>query len=536
MSATAGPTSTPSNTSETDGLYRLLSADLDQLGNDRNTVANDQRRANLGHAIANARVTVSQADKSQLSKSLRAICFLLKRQYDFLNQSNANMERWCQDTFSPQDFQAAFGHPPRRGSQSVAGLPYRAGSLLNTIRSPVVRVKVRCAGFKAPSKSPLVAHIGLPKGALPLSRGDMSRTALTKKRKLSSVTDFDRSSMSGASVQDTVVKEVTYADMKPFQRRHRVADVVAQRAHNLDMQIRESREKHRRSIERQRAEQQKVVDDDEIVSLNTMTMWKWLEKSPHFSTYCEADLRDALEHVWEPELDDTDLLTKPAEITSSQLLKRDSHTTKRSDIRPGDSVFLRLQALLVDEGSDESEDEEDAWMVDENNKLTEGEPRKELFFKESNVLDLSGLSLEERTLLHLRDVGLIDDIRAFAEQTPLVEKGDESTGKDTADGGNGKSTMLNRTIYEETDKNDIDSVILAMQAELQDQRRVNNSRLGFLETTAKSHLEAMRESKKREDENALMVARYNQLLKKQKEAKKNARQKPSKDDSDWVPW
>ena len=145
MSATAGPTSTPSNTSETDGLYRLLSADLDQLGNDRNTVANDQRRANLGHAIANARVTVSQADKSQLSKSLRAVCFLLKRQYDFLNQSNANMERWCQDTFSPQDFQAAFGHTPRRGSQSVEGLPYRAGSLLNTIRSPVVRVKVRWA-------------------------------------------------------------------------------------------------------------------------------------------------------------------------------------------------------------------------------------------------------------------------------------------------------------------------------------------------------------------------------------------------------
>ena len=62
--------------------------------------------------------------------------------------------------------------------------------------------------------------------------------------------------------------------------------------------------------------------------------------------------------------------------------------------------------------------------------------------------------------------------------------------------------MLDRTVYEETDENDIDSVILAMQAELKDQRRVNNSRLGFLETTARSHLESMRESKKREDENA----------------------------------
>ena len=32
-------------------------------------------------------------------------------------------------------------------------------------------------------------------------------------------------------------------------------------------------------------------------------------------------LRDALEHIWEPELDDTDLMTKPAEIVSSQLLQ-----------------------------------------------------------------------------------------------------------------------------------------------------------------------------------------------------------------------
>jgi len=76
-----------------------------------------------------------------------------------------------------------------------------------------------------------------------------------------------------------------------------------------------------------------------------------------------------------------------------------------------------------------------------------------------------------------------------------------------------------------------------MQSELTNQRRINNSRLGFLETAARSHLESIKLSKKKEDENAVMVARYNQLLKKQKEVKKSARQtKPAKNDTDWVPW
>ena len=72
---------------------------------------------------------------------------------------------------------------------------------------------------------------------------------------------------------------------------------------------------------------------------------------------------------------------------------------------------------------------EDAWIVDENNESTEGEPREELSFGKSTVLDLSGFSLEERTLLHLRAAGLIDDIRPFAKQMPLTEKDDESTVK-----------------------------------------------------------------------------------------------------------
>jgi len=528
----------PSGTNDTDGLYRLLLADLDQMFNDRNTsqAANELRRANLGHAIATARMNVSQADRNELMANLHSVCYLLKRQYDFLNQNLSNMERWCRDNFSPQDYQVAFGHSAsaKRGSQSssssvAAAIPHRAGTMLSSLRSPIVKIKVRCSGFKPPTKGPLVAHIRLPRGPPPPSRSDSAaRTTLTKKRKHSSVTDIDRSSISGSSLQEVVVKELSYIEMKPFQRRHHVADAVAQRAQSLELQMRESREKHRRYIERQRAEQQKVVDDDEIVSLNTMTMWKWLEKSPHFADYSEAELRRVLECIWEPELADTNLQTKPAEASILQ----PKEASKSPGARPGDSVFLRLQSLLVDEGSDEEDEEEqdDAWMFGGS----QPEDSEAVPFKDYPILDLSGFSLDERALIHLRAAGLIEDISSLAMQSPR-SKGPSAV-KKVPNGGSGNARIPMRVESGEADESDIDAVVLSMQADLENQRRVNNSRLGFLETAARSHLESMKLLKKREDENASMIARYNQLLKKQKEAKKNARQKPSKNDSDWVPW
>ena len=89
-----------------------------------------------------------------------------------------------------------------------------------------------------------------------------------------------------------------------------------------------------------------------------------------------------------------------------------------------------------------------------------------------------------------------------------------------------------------TEESDIDDVILSMQAELLNQRRENNARLGFLETAALSHIESSKQLKKREEESASMVAKYNQTLKKQKETKKGTRSRPSSSNEDgaWMPW
>ena len=166
---------------ETDGIYRLISADLDQMYNDRNTsqAATDQRRANLGHVISSARTTLQSADRKKLLKSLYELCFLLKRQYEFLHQNDSNMERWCRENYSPADYQAAYGTVPagynQRGVASTpAGMPQ--GSLFASLKSPIIKVKVKCPGFKPP-KPFLIANLKLARSTTALSstKSDSSR-------------------------------------------------------------------------------------------------------------------------------------------------------------------------------------------------------------------------------------------------------------------------------------------------------------------------------------------------------------------------
>jgi hypothetical protein len=518
---------------ETDGIYRLISADLDQMYNDRNTsqAATDQRRANLGHVISSARTTLQSADRKKLLKTLYELCFLLKRQYEFFNQNDSNMERWCRENYSLADYQLAYGTVPtgthKQGMASTPGMAPQC-TLFASLKSPIIKVKVKCSGFKPP-KPFLIAHVKLTRSTTASSstRSDSSR--VTKKRKLA---DTDRTSISSFTFEDIVVKEPSYVDMKPIQRRRQVAEAVAQKSQNLELQIKEAREKHRRTIERQCAEQQKIVDDDEIVSVNTMTMWKWLEKSPHFADYTEGDLRQVLEYLWEPEIVDADILTRPAEIALLQPPKRHPHSNSNSS--PVDSIFIRLQTLLVDEESgdddEEDQDEDYVWMAEDSDDTIQENS------KGSAMLDLSKFSLEERTLIHLRAAGLIDDIHPFVTQPSFVDDSGRLSFKESIDQKDPSSHTRMETI--KIEESDIDDVILSMQAELLNQRRENNARIGFLESTALSHIESSRELKKMEEECALIVSKYNQTLKKQKETKKGTRSRPSSsnDDGAWMPW
>lgn len=543
--------STPVSAPETDPLFRLMLADLDLQHTDRNSslAAHNQRRANLGHSMLAARTAVSKVDKNQLLNDLRAVCLLLKRQHDFLCQSLENMEQWCRDQFPPSDFQSVYGGPiapgsKKRGSQATA-VTLTVGSILALLKTPFIKVKVRCAGFKAPKIiGPLIAQVRLPgAGPHPSTKSDTSKTKL--KRKVSSL-DADRTSVSAVSAQEVVVDEVPYIDMKPSQRRLVVTEAVAQRAQSLELLVKENQEKHRKASERQRAELQKVIDDDHHLTLNTLTMWKWLEKSAYFADYLASDASEILESIWEPEINEAQMSPRTLSVPPWE---KAMLISERNHVRPVDSIFLRLQSLLVDEGSaDEGGVGEDDSILDSWKIGKEGDAQVEqsnALDSQTAMIDLTGLTLEERACIHLRAAGLLENIRVDSAQPSLVEEDAfylPNGVPDTREMSKGDFTNEMATKkqgiepVEENLDNDIDTVIRSMQTDLVDLRRLNNFRIAFLESAVKSHLEFAKEAKRKEEENATIIAKYNQLLKRQKEAKRSGRHKPVKKDGDWVPW
>jgi hypothetical protein len=129
------------------------------------------------------------------------------------------------------------------------------------------------------------------------------------------------------------------------------------------------------------------------------------------------------------------------------------------------------------------------------------------------VIDLSNFSLEERAFIHLRSAGLIDESCPPRTNPAIIED-------DTLE-----------------EPNDFDSVIAAIKADLLKIQKVNNSRAVLLETTAMAQIEVSNEMKSRDEHNNNVIAKYNQLLKRQKENKKNVRQRgPKRADEEWMPW
>jgi hypothetical protein len=542
-----GDSSTLSLVPETDPLFRLMLADLDQQNTDRNSsqAAHNQRQANLGPAILAARAAMNQVDKKQLANDLRALCVLLKRQHDFLSQNLENMERWCRHHFTPQDFQSAYGGPVATSGNNRSPpttLTLTVGSLLASLRSPFIKIKVKCSGFKSPKgrAGPLIAQVR-PPGAGPLStKSDNSRPKV--KRKASSM-DADRTSVSALSVQEAVIDELQYVDMKPSQRRFAVTEAVTIRAQSLELQVKETQEKRRKAIERQHADLQRVIDDDDHLTLNTVTMWKWMEKSAYFTDYLASDARDLLESIWEPEINEAQMSTRPPpEMASVPTLKMATLVSERNDAEPSDSLFLRLQSLLVHVGfDDEGKDDEGDSFSDTWNFGTEHDA---LVDQSSSILDLTKLTLEERACIHLKAAGLLDDIRVDSTQPTLVEEDAFSPPSgvldameiSTADGARVQTTEQVNGSDGKDSENDIETAIRSMQTDLVHVNRLNNLRIAFLESAVKSHLESAKESKRREEENATILSKYTQLVKRQKEAKRSGRHKPVKKDGDWVPW
>mmetsp|Transcript_16241 Transcript_16241/g.23891 ORF Transcript_16241/g.23891 Transcript_16241/m.23891 type:complete len:746 (+) Transcript_16241:147-2384(+) len=443
------------------------------------TVPTKEKKQLMAASVMTSRKFFTSLDRQQLATDLKSIASLVKRQHDFLAQSLGNMERWSKKNFSGDDYRAVYGGE-------------RPKPLLAQLTSPIVRVKIRCSGFKEPKMaSALIAHVPLP-GIPPKVQTTTSSSTTKKKRPETKTMPIEK-----PPVEEAPLK---YIELPPKSRRKRIVELMSKHAHGLEAKQTEREESRRKRMEKNHQMQQKVVDDDDLVQLNTTTLWKWMEKSRYLANVSKDDTRDLLV-----------LQAEPSEEYTTIEASRNQRKSKRDF---PDSFLNRLQALLVD--VDEEGDDSD----DDNSEKTDSEDEFALMstWDSANgtstngaLLDLSALTIEERALLHLRSSGLVDDSFPVHTLVGEVDEDDNDADENTVSGS-----------YE------FEDLIGRMKADLLDIDRLNNSRIKFVKHSANSHFTILQQMKHEEEINSQLIAKCNNLMKKQKENKRSARQKVQK--------
>jgi len=322
---------------------------------------------------------------------------------------------------------------------------------------------------------------------------------------------------------------------------------------------------------------------------HTVGMWKWLEMTGYFKVPLESEVRRLLDDIRSPEPSTIAAIASENSIDDDDDGRKTAASTATASgiSDPVDnSIVCRLQSLLVEEDGDGEAGDEDH---------NEDEIDFEELYTVSEKADLSNLSLEERSLLHLHNFGLVERLTVPLSQLEESPKSDKdvdahlfSNGETYAPSAktiipamNGSSSAPNTTT-EKTDHleqgrseplraaattadnvltmnggicgiapllttnpaqdgaaetSELDEVIRAMTASLVGVNEINNRRASFLEIVSTEHCVSWEEQKRKSDEEASLISRCQTLLKKTKEMKaKTGKMAKKADDSIALPW
>jgi hypothetical protein len=528
MSATGKTENDITRVGETEAIYQLLhdAYKEEKPATATNSAQPPQDKTEIvGTAIGSLRRTISLFDKSKLAGDLYGVCALLKRQHDFLKQNSANMEKWCKDNFTETDYASVYSplkpSRKRKAPDAPTAAPVPPPSILASFEGSLLRVKIVCTGFKDPKSSgPLMAQLPplfLPQGIVP-KENNVERpkppTKPTKKRKLS--TPAEPKPPPAVKVEPVPKEAPTYTQMKPGRRRKALAELISRVAKDIEAKLLQRVDDGHVSIEHQQSDMLKLASEEEALNMHTSGMWRWVDKSGYFGTCAEEEIHRRFNgvrsHVSEQH-------GKNAPSGVGQIFP--GHKPQQV---ADESLVDRLQSLLVEEEMDDSNgDDDDDDKDDDDLYLCNNDS-----YPASQLADLSSLSLDERLFLHVRSVGLAESL-IFPESTSSRESISQPP-----DNGFRRDERI-KALPAAVD--DIDETIGAMATDLDQLAGLNNLRADFLESVASSNFLSADECKRKADEEASAITRFQNLLKKTKETKvKNGKPKALKNDANALPW
>lgn len=516
-----GSGTTPAGTPSASTAEPIVQLMLEAFKDEKGVGEGAEREAGIGGAVGALRRTIANSEKNRLAGDLLAVCALLKRQHDFLKQNAVNMQQWCKSHFSEADYASVYLPPKpkikKKADASVMPLP----SVLRSLKASEIKVRLVCNGIKDP-RAVLVAV--LP----PLDGSEKQAKSKKKKKKLSAASLQSAKSLS--PVRPTIdaaapKPAVQYTNMRPNKRRKSVADLVARSARDLEATFLQRFDDQMQTIERQQEEMRKLVDEDKVQVIHTTGMWRWLERSGHFAPITESDIRWRLDGIISPDV-------KKDGTQSPALLSRE--LDPKPVIRSEGTLFDRLQSLLIAEVDDddgvpgvESDDDDDSALLYEEGA------------SDSQLLDLSALTAEERCLMHVRSVGLLHDsslLRTVVSDVAANPKNEKPLHNPEAV-VNGEVNDGVAKLPSDQQDDEIGGVIQGMIADLSTLNDFNKRRASALESAARSYY-LTESDPRRKGEEAILIARCLQVMKKAKEGKgkNNGKAKTAKSDEYALPW
>lgn len=552
-------------------IIQLLLESFEGISEKDKIAFGDTKKQALLASIPELRSLIQGMDTSKLLADLYGSCGLLTRQHNFLKACLSNMESWCKANFTDTDYRHAFSLPePFR--------PEKVGTIITPAnrkwKKSIITVKVAFAGHKDVKGTPPLLAKMPPVLVLPPEKKKKEEAPKKKKKKATekSTTAAASSTPKASSAAAAAASKVpsapkAYAECPPPERRERILERVAQLALALESQLNHRRTK-RSALPTSPSAASSTTSKgpapppekaatvtasyipDEEPPLHTARMWEWLEVAGFFNSTASSSNSDgssskhASLRLQSPEIYPRGLLlptptriqgrTEPnvEDMLGEQEEDPNIRDEKETAMQiSSNGLYDRLQSLLVVEDDFKEGDKKDHSRYEDDSDSDSDSDDDLLGFLEEDtddeyydlekpkqtLADLSKLSMEERTFIHLCSIGLIKK-----SLFPMVELVLED----------------NHGRKDDAIEDDLVNVIGEMSADLSTLTARNNARIGFLEAAMDPMEVAYR--KQLEEEQAALISKCQSLLKRSKEkAKKSSRQRNSgnsnKDDLN-LPW
>ena len=310
-----------------------------------------------------------------------------------------------------------------------------------------------------------------------------------------------------------------------LQRRQKLFNFMSSKFTSLKSD-QNSKEKSRKlAFQKKRDKLNELSNSAEEVS--TVNMWTFVDQANYFSEVRDEDAMEELQKVWQPERIEEGSAYW-GESPPVSLITEKRHCVKDDSI----SLFDRLQSLLIvkdeDDSNDEKEENDDFGPASDSSSslfplrgidVHESERNSVLHdptegtkipnrYTNSDDVDVSNLSLDQRTFIHLRALHLVD--RPYLPHTRPVAIEDDCDDDDELNSCSSHDEDSDLS-YDHSDDH-LFSHIHSLRTRLSEINHVNNICTANLQATVKQNLSKVLLEKKQGEE--AILAKYS--LKKNK--------------------